>query len=171
MSVFRSVVGTCLICCFSALAWGAETVERVPVGNAVLRCFHDALDDKQFELAEIIARGVLAQHGADNEFGKVMLSEIEAVQKDHEGPRLTSKYVVVTKVYNLSDVLAPEDFGAKAKRLIDEGERKIGPRWHIHNCSAAPFVTNFSLVVSAPEFIHDEFATVIQKNGVKVSRN
>lgn len=167
MIAVRSGLVAILLCCSTWAVGAAELPEKAPIGDNVLRAFHGALDQKQYDLAEIIARGVLAKHGEENEFGQVMLSEIDAVEKHNEGPRLTSKYVVETKVYNVADELGVEDFNTKAKKLIQDATKEIGPRWQIHNCSAAPFTTNLSLVVSAPGFLHQEFAEYIRRPAVK----
>ncbi|MHC2068974.1 hypothetical protein ACYFX5_16005 [Bremerella sp. T1] len=167
MIAVRSGLVAILLCCSTWAVGAAELPEKAPIGDNVLRAFHGALDQKQYDLAEIIARGVLAKHGEENEFGQVMLTEIDAVEKHNEGPRLTSKYLTETKVYNVADELGVEDFNTKAKKLIQDATKEIGPRWQIHNCSAAPFTTNLSLVVSAPGFLHQEFAEYIRRPAVK----
>ncbi len=168
MIAVRSGLVAILLCCSTWVAGAAELPEKAPIGDNVLRAFHGALDQKQYDLAEIIARGVLAKHGEENEFASVMVMEIEKIRTEKRKPGHAPRHSRYQKVYNMEKALAfdwgakVDNFGTKADKFIQEATKSIGPRWEIYNCSAAPFSTNLSVVVSAPQEIHDEFEDLVQ---------
>ncbi|MBI1248753.1 hypothetical protein GC197_13045 [bacterium] len=67
--------------------------------------------------------------------------------------------VSITKVYGVADLVGKENFTADAQQLIDQVKRKIGSRWDKLHATATPFEANRSIVVSAPDFLHEIFAT------------
>ncbi|WP_207398839.1 hypothetical protein [Bremerella alba] len=177
------MVGT-LLFCFNLVGDAADLPVMAPVGESIVRTFHEALDRKQYELAEIIAQGVLVKHGDRNELGKAMLDEVEDVAKHNDGPRLTSKYVTSTKVYalfdstELAEIIRESNNSAQVKQKLLNAEKVIanikkknGPRWDIYQAQAAVYDTNLSVVVSGPGFIHDEVRKSLRLSSVVAIRS
>ncbi|MEW4563789.1 hypothetical protein AB1K70_14745 [Bremerella sp. JC770] len=168
MNVVRSCMVGILLSSLALAGNAADRPEKAPIGDEVLQGFHVALDGKQYELAEMIARGVLAKHGEVNDFAKAMVVEIEKIKEEKRPPGHAPRHARYQKVYNMEKPLAfdweakDDNFSAKADQFIFDATQSIGPRWKIYNCSAAPFSTNLSIVVSAPQEIHDDFADLVQ---------
>ena len=75
----------------------------------------------------------------------------------------TKPTVSITKVYQVADLVGKENFKTDAQQLIDQVTQKIGSRWEMTHATAAPIEANRSIVVSAPDFLHEIFATQLGK--------
>ncbi|GAA4431148.1 hypothetical protein GCM10023155_24640 [Bremerella cremea] len=163
MAKLKNLLAGCVFCALASTGFAEEKSKVATPSQDTLSMYHKALTDRHYHTAELLARGVLDKYGEENEFGQAMLSELDAYREVTEGPRIMSTYVRTIEAYDLSSYegFATTDqrvFKTNLKTLVEAIRQEVGPRWDLFEVQADPFTTNLSVLVSAPQFVHEAFA-------------
>lgn len=172
-SVWTAVFSVGVSSCFVMAEEPLRSLPDREVGKAV-GLFVEFKKSDDWEMAELIALGAKEKFGDDEPVIQQMLEEVKkakaAAQKPvvktklpMKQPKSYSTYVKVYSVENLPQV-AEQGFDKTWKEIINKLEKDISYEvMQKTNSSIAPFATNLSLVISAPQEVHDRIAESLKK--------